>query len=226
MDAPPDAARPDIEGSITLLHDEAVEAIVRRCYSDVELRGPDGEQGRGFTNLKRIFGWPADLRVVVEAMAATVGDEHSLASADSGSAPLTALVAYKLSRPAVFVRTHSKDHFLSYGGDPATNDPRLSGERLASGTLVHIIDDFVHSGATLTAAVRTLRDGGLIVQTTSSVISSPPESIADAISALDIHLTSLAVTDDLFGCETPSYQTSRLAVATKDPTILEQLRAG
>jgi adenine/guanine phosphoribosyltransferase-like PRPP-binding protein len=199
VDTPPDAAPPDIEGSITLLHDKAVEAIVQRCYSDVELSGPNGEKGRGFTNLKRIFGWPADLRVVVDALAATVANERALASADTGSAPLTALVAYKLSRPVIFVRSHSKDYFLSYGGDPATNDAHLAGERLPAGTPVHIIDDFVHSGTTLAAAVETLRDLGFIVQTASSLLCSPAESIAGAISALDLHLTALAVTDDLFG---------------------------
>lgn len=32
-------------------------------------------------------------------------------------------------------------------GDPVTNKPRLSGERLAEATAVHILDDFIHSGS-------------------------------------------------------------------------------
>jgi orotate phosphoribosyltransferase len=95
-------------GRITVLHDQAVEAIVRRCYSDVEVPGRDGQLGRGFTNLKRIFGWPADLRLVVDALAATVANARAVASADSGSAPLAALVACATSLPAVFVRTEPK----------------------------------------------------------------------------------------------------------------------
>jgi adenine/guanine phosphoribosyltransferase-like PRPP-binding protein len=112
-------------GSVTLLGDKGIAAIVRRCYSDVEVRGRDGEPGRGFTNLKRVFGWPPELRIVVDALVATTGTTRAIASTDSGSAPLAALVAYKLSLPAVFVRREAKDYFLSYGADPATNHPRL-----------------------------------------------------------------------------------------------------
>jgi adenine/guanine phosphoribosyltransferase-like PRPP-binding protein len=193
-----DAPRPNVEWPITLLHDEAVKAIVQHCYSDVELRDRDGKQGRGFTNLKRIFGWPADLRLVVDALTSTVDDAQAIASADTGSAPLAALVAYKLGLPAAFVRSQPKDYFLSYGDDPTTNHPRLSGERLEDGTLVHVIDDFVHSGATLGSAVETLREVGVLVRTASSVLSSPTDAIANAIGAVDIHLTVLVVTDELF----------------------------
>ena len=70
-----------------------------------------------------------------------------MASADTGSAPLAAVVAYELGLPSVFVRDLPKRHLLSYGGDPATNDPRLFGERLRPGSTVHVIDDLVYSGA-------------------------------------------------------------------------------
>lgn len=184
-------------GHITLVGDKAIAALVRRCYSDVQVRDREGERGRGFTNLKRIFGWPTELRIVVDALAATTGTTQAIASTDSGSAPLAALVAYKLSLPAVFVRREAKDYFLSYGGDPATNHPRLSGERLSEGTRAHVIEDFVHTGATLAAAVKALRSVGLAVPTASSVLISPPETIADAIVELDIHLTALVATNEL-----------------------------
>jgi hypothetical protein len=35
--------------------------------------------------------------------------------------------------------------------------------------------------------------------TASSLLSSPTAAIADAISAMDVHMTVLVVTDDLFG---------------------------
>ena len=142
---------------VSVMQDPSIAAIVRRCYSDVELRDRAGNVGRGYTNLKRIFGWPAELETVVNALAATVGSAKAVASTDTGSAPLAALVAYKLNLAAVFVRSDSKDYFLSYGGDPHANDPRLSGERLREGTAVHVIDDFVHSGETLASAVQILR---------------------------------------------------------------------
>jgi adenine/guanine phosphoribosyltransferase-like PRPP-binding protein len=179
---------------ISVLQDPLLGAIVRRCYSDVELPDRAGQVGRGYTNLKRIFGWPAELGTIVDALAATVGSAEAVASTDTGSAPLAALVAYKLNLPAVFVRSDSKDYFLSYGGDPDANDPRLSGERLPEGTAVHVIDDFVHSGATLAAAVEILRRVGLTVESAAALLGSPPETLADAITEIDVRLTILVTT--------------------------------
>lgn len=185
------------DGPITLLDDPALAAIVRRCYTDAEFVDQAGTLGRGYTNLKRIFGSPADVRAVVDALASTVGDAEAVASADTGSAPLAALVAYERSLPAVFVRISPKEDFLSYGGDPETNDPRLFGERLAPGTIVHVIDDFVHSGATLASAIRTLREAGLTVRTAAAVLGSPLEAIAGAIEPLDVRLTILVSSVDI-----------------------------
>jgi adenine/guanine phosphoribosyltransferase-like PRPP-binding protein len=176
------------------MQDPLLAGIVRRCYSNVELRDRTGKVGRGYTNLKRIFGWPTDLRTVVDALAATVGSAEAVASTDTGSAPLVALVAYRLNLPAVFVRSDSKDYFLSYGGDPETNEPRLSGERLAEGTAVHVIDDFVYSGATLASAVQTLRRVGLTVETATALLGSPPERLSDAITEMHVRLTILVTT--------------------------------
>lgn len=179
---------------IRAIEDPLLAEIVRRCYSDVELRDRTGKVGRGYTNLKRLFGWPTELRTVVDALAATVGSADAVASTDTGSAPLVALVAYTLSLPAVFVRSDSKDYFLSYGGDPETNEPRLSGERLAEGTAVHVIDDFVHSGATLASAVQTLRRVGLRVETATALLGSPPPTLFDAIGQIHVRLTILVTT--------------------------------
>src|SRR3954469_5033064 len=100
-----------------------VTDILRSCYSHVEVAGRSGARGVGVTNLKRLFGRPRELRLVVEALAATVGDRGALASSDTGSSPLTAVVAFELSLPAVFVRDAPKEHLVSYGGDPGTNHP-------------------------------------------------------------------------------------------------------
>lgn len=181
------------------MRDARVDDIIRRCYSDIEVRDRDGSRGRGVTNLKRIFGWPTDLPVAVDALASTVdGEAHGVASADTGASPLTALVAFRLGLPAVFMRSQPKEHLLSYGGDDATNHPQLSGERLPNGTPIHVIDDLVHSAATLTSAVATLWEAGLVVNTASSLLASPPEALAGAIHALRLHLTALAVTSELF----------------------------
>ena len=82
----------------------------------------------------------------------TVGAAGAISSADSGSAPLAAVVAYQLRLPAVFIRETPKKHLLSYGGDPATNHALLAGERIEPGTAVHLIDDLVRTGVTLARA--------------------------------------------------------------------------
>jgi adenine phosphoribosyltransferase len=150
-----------------------VTDILRSCYSHVEVAGRSGARGVGVTNLKRLFGRPRELRLVVEALAATVGDVEAVASSDTGSSPLTAVVAFELALPAVFVRDAPKEHFLSYGGDPETNHPRLSGERLRPGTRVHMIDDLVHSGQSMASATWLLREAGLDVRGASCMLVAP-----------------------------------------------------
>jgi hypothetical protein len=178
-------------GDITVVHDARVADMIRRCYSDIEVNDREGSRGRGgyqpqahlrlahrsprrsrrpsfYGGWRGTGGWP---------------------SADRGSSPLTALVAFRLGLPAVFVRSLPKQHLFSYGGDDATNHPRLAGDRLPIGTTIHVIDDFVHSAATLTSAVESLRDVGLVVNSASSLLASPPEALADAVRALQIRLT-------------------------------------
>jgi hypothetical protein len=112
--------------SIILQPSPAVIGILRRCYSHVEALDRHGNPGLGVTNVKRVFGRPSELRVLVEATAATVQHADAIASVDPGSAPLAAVVAYHLRLPAVFVRTTPKRHFLSYGGDPSDQPPTAS----------------------------------------------------------------------------------------------------
>ncbi len=159
-----------------------VTDILRSCYSHVEVAGRSGARGVGVTNLKRLFARPRELRLVVEALAATVGDVEAVASSDSGSSPLTAVVAFELSLPAVFV-----------------GDADLSGERLRSGTKVHVIDDLVHSGRSLASAARLLREAGLDVRGASCMLVAPETTgwrgtlAAAGLARLD----ALAVTTEL-----------------------------
>jgi orotate phosphoribosyltransferase len=133
-----------------------VTDILRSCYSHVEVAGRSGARGVGVTNLKRLFGRPRELRLVVEALAATVGDVQAVASADTGSSPLAAVVGYELALPAVFAL-----------------DSHLSGERLAPETRVHLIDDLVHSGQSIASAARLLRGAGLDVRGASCMLVAP-----------------------------------------------------
>jgi len=159
-----------------------VTDILRSCYSHVEVAGRSGARGVGVTNLKRLFGRPRELRLVVEALAATVGDVEAVASSDTGSSPLTAVVAFELALPAVFVR-----------------DEDLSGERLRAGTKVHLIDDLVHSGQSVASAARLLREAGLDVRGASCMLVAPESTgWRDTLAAAGLHrLDALAMTTEL-----------------------------
>lgn len=72
--------------------------------------------------------------------------------------------------PAVLVRRVPKAYFVSYGDDPAIGGGRLAGERLPPGTPVHLIDDLVFSGQTLSSAREALSAAGLDARTASVIV--------------------------------------------------------
>jgi adenine/guanine phosphoribosyltransferase-like PRPP-binding protein len=153
--------------------------ILRRCDSHVEVADRARNRAMGVTNLKRIFGRPDELRILVDALAATVGDVGAIASADTGSAPLAAVVAYRLELPSVFIGEVPRD--------------------MPPGSSVHVIDDLVHSGETLASAARTLRQAGLVVSAASCLLIAPPTTgWPDTLEAAGVrHIGALATTTQL-----------------------------
>ena len=93
--------------------DARVHRLLATYQSAVEVVDRAGKPAVGVTNLKRMFGHPAELRTLVEALGASLPEAEALAAADSGAAPLTAALALHLGLPAVFVRSAPKTHFLS-----------------------------------------------------------------------------------------------------------------
>lgn len=179
---------------IHVVENARFRGLVIRCHVDVVVLDRDGKCGRGWTNLKRIYGYPSELRLVVEALAAVGGDADAVASADEGSAPLAALVASKLGLPVIFVSRAVK-YGIAYGDDPGGNRLRLVGERLSNGSRVHLVDDFVHSGETLVAAADVFGRAGLTVVSAAALLGSPPASIQAAVDSLGIDLTILVRSD-------------------------------
>lgn len=142
-----------------------------RCASDsFEIRDREGRAGRGFTNLKRILGRPADFAFVVDQLARTIPAGHAVAACDEGAWALTGAIALRLGIPAVLVRRAPKTYFVSYGDDPRIGDGRLAGERLPPGTPIHLIDDLVFAGHTLRAARQALTLVGLDGTTASAIL--------------------------------------------------------
>ena len=142
-----------------------------RCASDsFEIRDRDGRTGRGFTNLKRVLGRPADFALVVDQLARTIPAGHAVAACDEGAWALVGAIAVKLGVPAVLVRRSPKTYFVSYGDDPAVGDGRLAGERLQPHTPIHLVDDLVYAGRTLCSAREALGLVGLDSKTASAIL--------------------------------------------------------
>lgn len=156
---------------LNVVNPPAIAGVVLRCVSDdFEIRDREGRTGRGFTNLKRILGRPADFAFVVGHLAQTVPRGHAVAACDEGAWALVGALALHLGVPAVLVRRAPKEYFVSYGDDPAAGDGRLAGERLPPGTPVHLIDDLVFSGETLRSAREALGIVGLDAGTASAIL--------------------------------------------------------
>jgi adenine/guanine phosphoribosyltransferase-like PRPP-binding protein len=156
---------------LRVVNPPAMAGIVMRCVSDdFELRDREGRTGRGFTNLKRMLGRPADFAFVVGQLARTVPAGHAVAACDEGAWALVGAIALHLGVPAVLVRRVPKTYFVSYGDDPAVGDGRLAGERLPPGTPIHLVDDLVYSGQTVRSAREALRLVGLDATTASAIL--------------------------------------------------------
>lgn len=160
----------DLPLQLKIVNAQGIADVVMRCVSDgFELRDREGNTGRGFTNLKRILGRPADFALVAGELARTIPTGHAVAAGDEGAWALVGAIALRLGVPAVLVRRVPKTYFVSYGDNPAIGDGRLAGERLPPGTPVHLVDDLVFSGQTLRSAREALKLAGLD-STTASVI--------------------------------------------------------
>jgi adenine/guanine phosphoribosyltransferase-like PRPP-binding protein len=156
---------------LKIVNPPEISDIVMRCASeDFEIQDREGRVGRGFTNLKRLLGRPADFAFVVDRLARTVPAGHALAACDEGAWALVGAIAFRLGIPAVLVRRSPKTYFVSYGDDPAVGDGRLAGERLPPRTPIHLVDDLVYAGQTLRSAREALSLVGLDARTASAIL--------------------------------------------------------
>jgi len=147
-----------------------VADIILRCVCHAEVSDREGHRGRGFTNLKRLLGYPQDFAYIVDELAATVPTGHAVAGGDEGSWALVGAVALRLQVPALLVRRAPKTYFVSYGDDPQAAGGRLAGERLPQATPVHLLDDLVYSGQTLLSAKQVLQSVGLTTRSVSTIL--------------------------------------------------------
>jgi len=170
-----------------------IDTLLRRYWTASEVPGLAGAPATGFVNVKRLYGHPADFRVVVRAMAGTVpSTAQAIGAADVGSMPLAATLALTLGLPAVYVRDQPTGSLISYGATPAPEGETLIGERLEPDTVVHVVDDMITSGQTAARALAIYRGAGLVVDEMTSVLGGVPEEQLVVLAA-SLSLTILHV---------------------------------
>jgi orotate phosphoribosyltransferase len=130
--------------------------LLLRCYCSVTVRNPEGQNRRGFFNMKRLLGDGLAFRRVIELVSPHIGG-GVLCAPDHGSAPFVAALAFHLSLPALYIRTRPKDYYLSLGADHEGNHPYVFGERPSPGTPITIFDDAISSGAVIKNAILLLQ---------------------------------------------------------------------
>lgn len=169
-----------------------IDTLLRRYWTASEVPGPAGAPATGSVNVKRLYGHPADFRVVVRAMAGTVPSiTQAIGAADVGSMPLATATALTLGLPAVYVRDQPADG-VSYGETRTPDGDALIGERLEPGTVVHVVDDMITSGETAARALAIYRGAGLVVDEMTSVLGGVAEEGLTALAA-SLSLTILHV---------------------------------
>jgi orotate phosphoribosyltransferase len=184
----------DMVASVIQMHGRTdIDILLRRYWTASEVPGPAGAPASGVVNVKRLYGHPADFRVVIRAMAGTVPSAaQAIGAADVGSMPLATAVALTLGLPAVYVRDQPAGPAVSYGDTRSPDGEALIGERLEPETLVHVVDDMITSGETAARALTLYRDAGLIVDEMTSVLGGAPEeqlvSLASSLSLTILHV--------------------------------------
>src|SRR5690349_6099858 len=79
---PADSTTPTMQ--LNVVGAPGMEDVVLRCVCDTEIPDREGRVGRGFTNLKRLLGYPDDFARVVDELAATVPPGQVVAGCDEG----------------------------------------------------------------------------------------------------------------------------------------------
>ena len=180
--------------SVLQLHGRSDIDILLARYLSPSEAGGDGGPTAGSVNIKRLYGRPADFRVVVRAMAGTVPSATgAIGSADVDSMPLATAVAWTLGLPAVYVRDEPRQHLVElrgFGGarrgiaDRRTARARDRGARRRR--------QGHDAGKRQSGLLRSIGAPGLIVDEMSVVLGGAPEEqlvqLAASLSLTILHV--------------------------------------
>jgi orotate phosphoribosyltransferase len=138
-----------------------------------------------YVDNRRLLSHPEQWRVVIVAMHEMLQaqdiDCQVIAGIETAGIPHSAVLAYTMRRPSVFVRKAAKDHGMKQrveGGD-------VTGKR------VLLIEDMITTGSSSLSGVHALRESGAVVEDCLSITSYNFREAIDAFTELGVRLHTL-----------------------------------
>jgi orotate phosphoribosyltransferase len=164
--------------------EELGRLLVERALLEGEFTLRSGRRSSWYLDKYRFETDPALLRALGEWLAGAVREHEPdavrLAGPALGAVALAAATAMASGLPFMIVRSEAKE----YGTERRLEGPYEPGD------LVCLVEDVVTTGGALAAAVRALRDEGLVVRTALAVVDRE-EGGADALARLGVRLRPL-----------------------------------
>lgn len=183
-----------------------------------------GIQSPIYCDNRLILSYPAERRVVEEAMAQAIRDHFPEAEMLMGTAtagiPHAAIAAWLLDLPMGFVRGKAKDH----GKQNA-----IEG-KITPGMKVVVIEDLISTGGSSLDVVETLRQAGCEVIGLLSVFTYGMAKARTRFADADVRVVSLSNYDELLSvAERTSYidsaDVNKLKVFMADPQSPDWMKA-
>jgi len=140
----------------------SIDDVIRRLYGEgIILFGnfklTSGLSSQYYIDLRLIYSKPRLLKRVVELYiekAKSIEEYDVISGIESGSIALAAIIAYRFSKPMIYVRKEPK----GFGTG------KLIEGKITIGDVVLIIDDVATTGGSIIRAARAVRDAGGIVR--------------------------------------------------------------
>lgn len=140
-----------------------------------------------YTDNRWLLSHPDTWRKIISSMTDLIRQAIGLKNVDvlSGTAtaaiPHTALLAYRLKLPMIYVRSSKKDH---------GKESEIEG-RLIKGQKVLIVEDLVSTGCSLARNVTAVRGAGGVVTDCVAITTSTIDAFGSTIRNLGIRLSTL-----------------------------------
>ncbi len=138
-----------------------------------------------YTDNRLLISHTPEWAVIIDQYISAIDKHFASAQVFSGTAtaaiPHAAVVAFKLQKPMVYVRTSKKEH---------GKENQIEGE-FEKGSSVLIIEDLVSTGKSIAENVNAIRAAGGRVTDCLAITTSTLSAFANSISELKINLTTL-----------------------------------